>query len=94
MTWIFEIEDKSGRKIHLSNERWSHIQKHPDMSGQIEQIKETLTNPDKITEFEYDPDVRFYYRYYKDRKEYLFISVKYLNGEGFIITSFHTDKIV
>ena len=63
-------------------------------SGQIEQIKETLTNPDKITKFDYDPDVRFYYRYYKERKEYLFVSVKYLNGEGFIITSFHTDKII
>ena len=94
MVWIFEIVDKSERRIHLSRERWFHIQKHPEMVNQIEQIKETLTNPDKITEFEYDPDVRFYYRYYKERKEYLFVSVKYLNGEGFIITSFHTDKIV
>jgi len=38
---------------------------------------------------------RFYYRYYKDRKtaKYLLIIVKYLNGQGFIITSFYTDKI-
>ncbi|MAE42382.1 hypothetical protein CMO93_01310 [Candidatus Woesearchaeota archaeon] len=93
MPHIFQIKDKSGRKIHLSKERWSHIQKHPDMSDKIEQIKETLTNPATITEFDYDPDVKFYFRYYKERKEYLFISVKYLNGEGFIITSFHTDKI-
>ena len=93
MPWILEVKDKSGRKIHLSKERWSHIQKHPDMSDKIEQIKETLTNPQSITEFEYDSDVRFYFRYYKERKEYLFVSVKYLNGEGYIITSFHTDKI-
>ena len=93
MAWIFEVVDKSGRKIHLSKERLLHIQKHPEMSSQIEQIKETLESPTVITEFEYDPNVRFYYRYYKDRKEYLFISVRYLNGEGFVITSFYTDKI-
>ena len=91
--WIFETEDKSGRKIHLSKERWAHIQKHPGMSDQIEQIKETLENPNVINKFEYDPDVRFYYKYYKERKEYLFISVKYLNGKGFIITALYTDKI-
>ena len=50
------------------------------MSDKIEQIKETLTNPQAITEFEYDPDVRFYFRYYKKRKEYLFVSVKYVKN--------------
>ena len=59
MSWVLEIKDKSGRRIHLSKERWSHIQKHPNMSDKIEQIKETLTNPQAITEFEYDPDVDF-----------------------------------
>ena len=63
------------------------------MSDKIEQIKETLLNPTKITIAGYDEEVKFYYRYYKDRNECLFISVKYLNGEGYIITSFYTDKI-
>lgn len=93
MTKIFEFEDKSGRKIYLSKERWAHIQKHPEMSNQIEQIRETLKNPFLITEFNYNPDVRFYYKYFKEKRLYLFISVKYLNGGGFIITSFYTDKI-
>ena len=93
MAKIFEAKDKSRRTIYLSDERWKHILKHSEMSNQTEKIKDTLLQPDKITEVDYDPDVRFYYRYYKDRKEYLFVSVKYLNGEGFIITSFYTDKI-
>ena len=63
------------------------------MHDQLENIKETLKNPTKITDFEYGSNVKFYYRYYKNRKKYLFISVKYLNGEGYIITSFYTDKI-
>ena len=59
----------------------------------IFEIKETLQKPDLIQEFEYDSQVRFYFHYYKEKREYLFISVKYLNGTGFIITSFTTDKI-
>lgn len=93
MIRIFEIKDKTDRKIYLSKERWAHIQKHPEIANQIEKIKETLQSPEIILKFEHDPKVYFYYRYYKERREYLFISVKYLNGEGFIITSFYTDKI-
>ena len=93
MDWVFEIKDKSGRDIHLSKERWDHILRHPEMANQLSQIEETLKNPDSITEQSYDPKVRFYYKYYKERREYLFISIKYLNGDGFIITSFYTDKI-
>lgn len=90
---IFEIKDKTGRTICLTKERWAHVQKHPEMSDQTEQVKETLRHPDLITQFSYDPKVSFYYRYFKDKKQCLFISVKYLNGEGFVITSFYTDKI-
>jgi len=93
MPRILKTRDKSGRTIYISEERWLHILKHPEMSNQVEQIKDTLLRPDKITKADYDPEVRFYYKYYKDRKEYLFISVKYLNGEGFVITGFYTDKI-
>lgn len=92
MSRIFETKDKSGRNIYLTIERWKHILKHPEMANRLEQIKDALLHPDTVTTIEDDPDVRFYYRYDKSRKEYLCISVKYLNGEGFIITSFHTDK--
>jgi len=57
MPWIIDVKDKSGRTIHLSNERWKHIQRHPEMSDSLEQIKEALQNPDVIKEFVYDPDV-------------------------------------
>ena len=93
MTRIFEIKDRTERIIYLTGERWKHIVEHPEMSGQIEQIKETLIHPDIINKDEFEPDIQYYYKYYKERKEYLFIMVKYLNGEGFIITSFYTDKI-
>ncbi|MBI2669486.1 hypothetical protein HYX14_06615 [Candidatus Woesearchaeota archaeon] len=91
--WIFSVEDKSGRNIHLSKERFAHIQKHPEIVNNTERIIETLQNPDVITTLESDEQVKFYFKYYKDHRQYLFISVKYLNGDGFIITSFYTDKI-
>ena len=68
MNCIFEIADKSERKIHLSKERLSHILKHKEMSKKIEDIKEVLKNPDVITTFEYDKDMKSYYKYHKERK--------------------------
>jgi len=88
---IFEVFDKSGRLIYLTRERWTHILRHPEMVNQLENIKDAFKKPDKILLFR--NQVRFYFRYVKQRKEYLFISVKYLNGKGFVITSFYTDKI-
>jgi len=93
MSWVFEVIDKTGRVIHLSRERWAHIQQHPELTNTLERIKDALQSPDTIKDFEYDPQVKWYYKYDKTRKEYLLVSVKYLNGEGFIITSFYTDTI-
>lgn len=44
-----------------------------------------------------DGYVRHFFREFKHRdksEKYLFVSVKYLNGGGFVITSFFTNKIV
>ena len=94
MPWIFEIKDKSGRKIHLSNERWHHIvTEHSILANRLEDIKDTLINPSTILPSKYDEKVRFYYKFYKKMSKYLLVSVKYLNGEGFIITAFYTQKL-
>lgn len=94
---IFETRDKTGRRIYLTKERQSHICKHPEMRGKIEAIEETLKNPVKITDYEFDQDVRYYYRYYKQRAsraKYLRVIVKYLNGYGFIITAYFVEQIL
>lgn len=96
MDWILIVKDKTGRNIHLSKERWSHIQKHPEMSNKLEEIKETLKDPLKITDYVFEEEIKYYYQYYKYRKskaKYLRVTVKYLNGEGFIITAYFIDKI-
>ncbi len=97
MDWIFEVEDKSGRKIHLSKERWSHInEEHPEVAPYLEEIKETLKNPVKITTYEFDENIKYYYKYLKEREsdaKYLLVIVKYLNKHGFIITAYFVRHI-
>ena len=96
MTWIFEVEDKSGKKIHLSDERWKHLnQEHPEVAPYLEEIKETIKNPVKITTYEFDENVKYYYKYFKEREaaKYLLVIVKYLNDHGFIITAYFVRNI-
>ncbi|MBI2110718.1 hypothetical protein HYT51_02975 [Candidatus Woesearchaeota archaeon] len=90
---IFEVKDKYGRNIYLTEERRKHILKHPEMQDKLtfERMKETLVLPDIIIPDKHIRDKYAYYKYYKDQRRYLLISVKYLNGEGFIITIFYTD---
>ncbi len=94
MNNIFEIKDKTGRSIHLSKERWSHIcNEHPSLCSKIEEIKSTLFKPLIIKQSKYDENVKFYYNFIKEKKRYLLVSVKYLNGSGFVVTSFYTKKL-
>ncbi|MEX2017405.1 MAG: PBECR2 nuclease fold domain-containing protein [Candidatus Pacearchaeota archaeon] len=77
--YIFEIKDKTGRKIHLTKERWSHITSpsspHSYMASYLEYIKETLIKPDKIINSFYDEINVNYYKYYKKNRKYLGIIV-------------------
>lgn len=89
--------EKFGRTIHLSKERWNHIViQHPEVVSSFFFIEQTLQNPTAIRESTYDPNVRWYYSYDKKRKgaaKFFLVSVKYLNGHGYIITVFYTTKI-
>ena len=94
MSYIFTVKTKSGKIVHLSHERWTHIvQKHQDLSGSLEKIRETIIEPSFIKENRYEKEIRDYYKYYKEDKRYLLVAVKYLNDEGFTTTSFFTKKV-
>ncbi len=97
MANIFELIDKTGRKIRLTKRQWRETNlKHPSMASYLEEIKETLVKPDAITDYSIDENVRYYYRYFKhikSKNKYLLVIVRYLNGEGFIIKSYFEDRI-
>ena len=96
MAKILEVKDKKGRLVYLTDERYNHIKKHPETQNSLALIRETVKNPQKITSYTLDANVKYYYKHYKDRKskaKYLRVIVKYLNGEGFIITAYFVEEI-
>ncbi|MBI4154537.1 hypothetical protein HY498_00420 [Candidatus Woesearchaeota archaeon] len=96
MTNLLEVIDKSKRIIFLTRERYKHILKHPEMQNKIQEIIDTLENPLKITDYCLEKEIKYYYRYHKERKskaKYMIVIVKYLNGKGFIITAYFTEAI-
>ena len=63
MNHIFEVIDKTGRKIRLTGKQWSHMtKKHPYMEKYLREIQETLMSPDKIIDYS---DKGYYYKSYK-----------------------------
>ncbi len=67
------------------------MDEHPYMHKYLEEIKETLQKPDKITSYSFNEKVKYFYKGYKHLNEpnkFLLVIVKYLNGEGYIISSY------
>ncbi len=92
----FEVIDKSKRKVHLTKERWAHITtKHPYMTNYLEEVKETIKNPEKVISHEIG-NLFDYYKYSKNIKnklKLLKVVVKYLNGEGFILSAYFVTRV-
>ena len=97
MNVIFEIVDKNGKKIRLTDKQHSHMMdEHPYMHKYMEEIKETLQKPDKITSYSFDENLRYFYKGYKHLEKpnkYVLVVAKYLNGEGYIISAYLETKI-
>jgi len=88
MGWIFVITDITERRIHLSQKQWVHIvHEHPTLSGRLRDVEEVLTNPLTIRQSSNNDMVWHYYRWHKSAFSYIMVVVRYLNGEGFVITS-------
>lgn len=89
----FEAITPQGVRIHTSLSYWEKIItfKHPIMAGQEEVVQRTLQEPSEIRRSQSDANV---YLYYKPDPPYLTCVVaRHLNGEGFIITAYRTNRI-
>ncbi|MBI2657136.1 DUF4258 domain-containing protein [Candidatus Woesearchaeota archaeon] len=64
-----------------------------EVAPYLEDIKDTLENPLKIANYEYDESIKYYYKYFKEASRYLLVIVKYLNNHGFIITAYFVRNI-
>jgi len=89
----FEAETPLKRKIRTTKEYWEFIVKvkHPIMRGKEEEVITTLKEPDFVRQSRRDTSVYLYYRKVKDRS--ICVVCKHLNGDGFIITTYITDRV-
>ena len=89
--------DLYNRGIRLTQKRKQHIfSDHPEMSGQIDKLRETLQYPEKIIRSKSNSSVQLFYKeYFKTpvTNKYLCLVVKVLKTEPFIITAYFTDSI-
>gem|GEM_PF-5509563 len=68
----------------------THQQRTSEVTPYLAQLNTLLFHSVKIIPFFNDPSLVHYSLYYKERlssAKYLFVIVKYLNNEGFIITA-------
>jgi len=88
--------DYEGRSIRLTDERWAHIEEHPEMAGLQEALAETLRKPEAVIESPSDPFARLYYRFYHRTMvggKYLCAVVKVLQEDAFVLTAYLTDSV-
>jgi hypothetical protein len=65
--------------------------KHPMMAGKEELVKDALREPSEVRRSRNDRSVFIYYR--TSGKRFGAVVCKHLDGEGYIIAAYITDKI-
>ena len=93
---MLRVVCKLGKVVRLDRERWIHVLSHPEMNKQRFWIKETLVEPDEVRQSIRSSEVWLFYKFYEKTpvtQKYMLVAVEVLDGEGFIVTAFFTDKI-
>jgi hypothetical protein len=93
---MLKVRSKLEKVIRLDEDRWRHVLGHPEMENQRSRVKETLVDPDEVRESVRSSSIWLFYKLYTETpvsKKYLLVAVQVLNGEGFIVTTFFTDKV-
>lgn len=92
--YVFEIIDKTGRRIRLTKKQWTHImESHAYMHKYLEEVIETLRSPDKIIKLFKKGYYYKNYKYLNSPNRFVMVTVKYLNNHGFVITTYLTGMI-
>ena len=89
----FQVISRLKKTISTTKGYWNIIIniKHPAVKGRESEVKETLTSPEQIRQNNKNKKIYLFYKKYS--KRYLCVIVRHLNGNGFIITVYFTNKI-
>jgi hypothetical protein len=90
----FRVQCQLDKSIRTTRSYWHKIItiKHPRLKGKTAQVKQVLKNPDLIRQSKSNKRVYLYYQ--KQNRHYICVVARHLNGNGFIITSYLTSKIL
>jgi hypothetical protein len=91
---LFVVETPIDFQVQTTASYWKLITtiKHPIMKGRLEDVKQTLINPDVIHLSKSDSQVYLFYRT-DGNKRWVCAVTKRLNGNGFLITAYRTSAI-
>ena len=91
---LFIVETPIKFQVQTTVSYWELITtiKHPIMEGKLEDVKQTLTDPDVIHLSKRDPQVYLFYKA-DGNKRWVCAVTKRLNGNGFLITAYRTSAI-
>ena len=88
---LFSAKTPIGFTIRTTANYWERIKsKHPEITGKEALVQECLERPEMVRRSKQDPRVYLFYR--ASGKYFIAVIVKRLNQEGFIITSYLTDR--
>jgi hypothetical protein len=92
---FFEVVSKLDRRVRMTKSYWDYIAnvKHPSMRGLEESVKDSLTQPVEIRRSKRDRSVHLHYGTF-DPKLFVCTVVKFLNGDGFVITAYLTERMI
>jgi hypothetical protein len=91
---LFVVDTPIGFQVQTTVDYWELIVtiKHPIMKEKLEDVKQTLTNPDVIHLSKSDSQVYLFYKA-DGKKRWVCAVSKRLNGNGFLITAYRTSAI-
>jgi len=96
MSVLFEVKSYDGRRIRLTEVQWLHIVFfHPEVEGEQNRIKSVLKKPEVVVEGA-TSDTKVCYKMFRATpvsRKYLAVVIKVLDREGFIMTSYFTERI-
>jgi hypothetical protein len=92
--FLFEVMTPLGFSVHTTPAYWEMIIKikHPIMAGRLDDVKETLENPDEIRVSKRDPNIYLFYKA-KETRRWICVVAKNESDSGFVVTTYPTDAI-
>jgi len=90
------VRDCFGRTVRLTDERIAHVLQHPEMAGMEQEIERVLESPGEVRVSRSDDTVQLFYEFYAHTQvggKWLCVVVKYLPGDGFMVTAYLTDQL-